>query len=263
MTGLDDAALHVRFEAAAAVAREAGALALDIVRGPAAQLAIAEKGTLDLCTEADRASERLIRARLAERFGDAMLGEEYGGVTGEHLWVVDPIDGTFNLVHGFPMWAISIGFVQAGVPTLGIVYNPVRDEMFAARLGHGATLNGAPLAVSGERNVDRPLVEVGYSSSKPLEPYLALIGRLLADGCEFRRTGSAALGLAQVAAGWTDGYVETHVHSWDVAAGLVLVREAGGWTNDFLGGDGLTRGNPILACTPALRARLSALSGIV
>lgn len=259
---LDPSALADRFAAAQAVAREAGALALGIVRGPDAALAIAEKGRLDLCTEADRAVERLIRARLADRFGDAMLGEEYGGATGERLWVIDPIDGTFNLVHGFPMWAVSIGFVEAGEPTLGVVYNPVRDDMFAARLGHGATLNGAPLASSGDRNVDRPLVELGWSSRKPIEPYLAMIGRLLADGCEFRRTGSAALGLAQVAAGWTDGYVETHVNSWDVAAGLVLVREAGGWVNDFLAGDGLTQGNAILACTPALRPRLSALTGI-
>lgn len=260
--GLATSALADRFAAAQAVAREAGALALGIVRGPDAALGIAEKGRLDLCTEADRAVERLIRTRLADRYGDAMLGEEYGGVTGEHLWVVDPIDGTFNLVHGFPMWAVSIGFVLDGVATLGVVYNPVRDEMFAARRGHGATLNGAPLAVSGERNLARPLVELGWSNRKPIEPYLAMIGRLLSDGCEFRRTGSAALGLAQVAAGWTDGYIETHVNSWDVAAGLVLVREAGGWVNDFLAGDGLTQGSPILACTPSLRARLSTLTGI-
>lgn len=263
---LDDAALQERFEAAEAAAREAGALALDIVRGPAAALAIAEKGALDLCTEADRAVERLMRTRLADRFGDPMLGEEYGGALGnapgERLWIVDPIDGTFNLVHGFPHWAISIGFVQDGVPTLGVVYSPVRDELFAGRLGRGATRNGVPLAVSGDRHVARPLVELGWSNSKPIEPYLALIGRLLADGCEFRRTGSAALGLSQVAAGWTDGYIEDHVYSWDVAAGLVLVREAGGWVNDFLAGDGLIAGNPILACTPALRDRLSALSGI-
>src|SRR5689334_23135483 len=166
MTLLDESALRERFEAAIAAAREAGALALGMVHGPAAALAVAEKGALDLCTEADRAAERLIRARLADRFGDAMLGEEYGGAPGPEAgtgrddaprWVVDPIDGTYNMVHGLPLWAVSIGFVQAGVPTLGVVYNPMRDELFAARLGHGATRNGVPITVSGDRHVDRPL----------------------------------------------------------------------------------------------------------
>ncbi len=258
---LPDTELVARLRAAEDAAREAGALATAMMRDPAA-LAVADKGVLDLCTEADRAVERLLRTRLAERFGDAMVGEEYGGAAGERLWIVDPIDGTYNFVHGLPQWAVSIGFLEAGVATLGVIYHPGPDELFAARLGHGATVNGAPIRVSGERHLARPLVELGWSNRKPLEPYQALIGKLIADGCEFRRLGSAAVGMAQVAAGRTDAYIELHINAWDIAAGLVLVREAGGWVSDFWAGDGLSNGNPILACTPVLQARLSAHSGI-
>ncbi|HUA56871.1 MAG TPA: inositol monophosphatase family protein [Candidatus Sulfotelmatobacter sp.] len=268
---IDEDGLDARLDAAIAAAREAGALAAAMRAGPEAALAVTEKGVLDLCTEADRAVERLLRTKLADHFGDAMLGEEYGlggtagasgQLTGERLWVVDPIDGTFNFVHGLPQWAVSIGFLDAGVPTLGVVYHVTADELFVARRGAGATVNGAPIQVSGMRHADRPLIELGWSRRRSITPYLELIAKLIGEDCEFRRLGSAALGLAQVAAGRTDAYVEFHINAWDIAAGLVLVREAGGWTSDFLAGDGLTRGNPILACTPGLQARLSALTGI-
>lgn len=258
----ENSGLLERLAAAESVAREAGALAMSLITGPASELGVAEKGRLDVCTEADLAVERLIRARLADRFGDAMLGEEYGGAVGDQLWVVDPVDGTYNFVHGLPQWCISIGFLERGVPTLGVIFNPARDELFAACAGRGATLNGRTIRASGTLHLDRPLVEVGWSNRRPIEGYQALIGRLVEHGYEFRRLGSGALGLAQVAAGQTDGYIELHINAWDVAAGLVLVREAGGWTNDFLAGDGLTKGNAILACTPALKIKLSALSGI-
>jgi myo-inositol-1(or 4)-monophosphatase len=259
---LNDADLAERFRAAADAAREAGEVAERLIAGSASELGVSEKGALDVCTEADRAVERLLGQRLADRFGDAILGEEYGGTLGDRLWVVDPIDGTYNFVHGLPQWCISIGFVVARVPTLGVVYNPVRQEMFAARLGRGASLNGAPIRVSGARHVERPLVEVGWSNRRPIADFQALVGRLIAAGFEFRRLGSGALGMAQVAAGRTDAYVEQHINAWDVAAGLVLVREAGGRTNDFMAGDGLSRGNPILASTPALWDRLSEIAGI-
>jgi myo-inositol-1(or 4)-monophosphatase len=236
--------LQERFVAAQEIAREAGALAMSLPpRGDGANLLVTEKtGKLDICTEADQAVERLIRQKLADRFGDAMLGEEFGGALGERVWIVDPIDGTFNFAHGLGQWGISIGYVDQGVPSIGIVYAPVTDELFAAQLNHGASLNGHPIRVSS--GVEYPLIEVAEA------------------GCEFRRMGSAALGLAQVAAGRSDAYIELFLKPWDALAGLVLVREAGGWVSDFLAGTGLTDGNPILACAPALRERLSALSGI-
>jgi myo-inositol-1(or 4)-monophosphatase len=259
---ISDSDLGERLIAAEVVAREAGALAVSMRLGPNAGLEVALKGTFDLCTAADGAVERLIRKRLADQFDDSVLGEEFGGEIGESLWVIDPIDGTYNFVHGLPLWCVSIGFVCGGAPLIGVIYNPVSGDLFAARKARGATLNGKPIQVSGAEHVDRPLVEVGWSNRQPIESYLALQSRLHAAEFEIRQLGSAALGLAAVACGRIDGYIEAHINSWDILAGLVLVGEAGGWTNDFLADGGLTTGNAILACTPAMQTRLSDVSGI-
>jgi myo-inositol-1(or 4)-monophosphatase len=252
--------LAARFAAAEGLAREAGALALALRSGPEAAFGVESKSVLDYATEADRAVERLVIERLGARFGDGVLGEEYGAQqeSVDRLWVVDPVDGTFNFMHGMPVWCISLAFLLRGEIEIGIIYNPETDEMFAARRGRGAFLNGARLGVSAARHA-APLIEIGHSNRRPVAQYLDLIGRIFAAGCEFRRFGSGALGLASVAAGRTDGYLELHINSWDVLAGMLLVREAGGWTNDFLAGEGLLRGNPIVACTPELSDKLTAL----
>jgi myo-inositol-1(or 4)-monophosphatase len=252
--------LAARFAAAEALAREAGALALALRSGPEAAFGVESKSVLDYATEADRAVERLVIERLGARFGDGVLGEEYGAQqeSVDRLWVVDPVDGTFNFMHGMPVWCISLAFLLRGEIEIGIIYNPETDEMFAARRGRGAFLNGARLGVSAARHA-APLIEIGHSNRRPVAQYLDLIGRIFAAGCEFRRFGSGALGLASVAAGRTDGYLELHINSWDVLAGMLLVREAGGWTNDFLAGEGLLLGNPIVACTPELSDKLTAL----
>jgi myo-inositol-1(or 4)-monophosphatase len=259
----DNHDLAARFAAAQAVAREAGALAVAMRQGPSEDFDVKGKGTLDFSTAADLAVERLVGERLGRRFGDAMLGEEYGATGGgaprpERLWVVDPIDGTYNYMHGLPAWCVSLAYVDQGEIAFGIIYSPTTDELFAARRFHGATRNGVPIHVSGNRHA-APLIEIGCSQRRPLERYLNLIRRTFAAGCEFRRLGSGALGMARVAAGETDGYLELHINSWDVLAGIALVREAGGWTNDFLAGDGLIEGNPIIACTPELRETLEGL----
>jgi myo-inositol-1(or 4)-monophosphatase len=252
--------LAARFAAAEALAREAGALALALRSGPEAAFGVESKSVLDYATEADRAVERLVIERLGARFGDGVLGEEYGAQqeSVDRLWVVDPVDGTFNFMHGMPVWCISLAFLLRGEIEIGIIYNPEADEMFVARRGRGAFLNGVRLGVSAARHA-APLIEIGHSNRRPVAQYLDLIGRIFAAGCEFRRFGSGALGLASVAAGRTDGYLELHINSWDVLAGMLLVREAGGWTNDFLAGEGLLRGNPIVACTPELSDKLTAL----
>jgi myo-inositol-1(or 4)-monophosphatase len=263
--GLTESDLAARFAAAQALARKAGALAVALRSGPASSFAIESKSTLDFATEADRAVERLVVERLGRHFGDGVLGEEYGSQqteasSGAGLWVVDPVDGTFNFMHGLPVWCVSLAFLVRGEIEIGVIYNPDTNELFTARRGRGAFLDGAPLAVSAGRHT-APLIEIGFSNRRPLAHYLDLIGRTFAAGCEFRRLGSGALGLASVAAGRTDGYLELHINSWDVLAGILLVREAGGWTNDFLAGDGLRQGNPIIACTPELREKLSELVG--
>jgi myo-inositol-1(or 4)-monophosphatase len=263
-----DSLMVARFVAAQAVAREAGELAMRLRRRPDSAFGVTGKGTLDFATEADRAVERLVIERLGKRFGDGVLGEEYGETTpGEanpgagRLWVVDPVDGTFNFMHGVPVWCVSLALLDKGEIELGIIYNPDTRELFAARRGSGATCNGEPIRVSAGRHA-APLVEIGCSNRRPVADYLDLIGRTFAAGCEFRRFGSGALGMASVACGRTDGYLELHINSWDVLAGIILVREAGGWTNDFLADDGLHQGNKIIACTPELREKLVGLMTI-
>jgi myo-inositol-1(or 4)-monophosphatase len=215
------------------------------------------KSAIDFCTEADRAVERLIHGEVASRFGDSFIGEEFGGDTGETLWLVDPIDGTAGYIHGTPRWCVSMAFVRHGVTEIGVIYAPVTDRLFVARRGAGATLNGRPIRVSGLAHGAAPVVECGWSERRPLETYFELLRQLTLARCEFRRIGSGAVALAEVACGVADGYVELHMNAWDAAAGLLLVSEAGGVTNDFLANDGIGKGNPVLACTPEIAPTLT------
>jgi myo-inositol-1(or 4)-monophosphatase len=249
-----------RYDFAIALAEEAGRLAADARVGLGA---LEAKHPMDYATRADHAVEALIRQRVADRFGDAVIGEEDGGTPASVVWVVDPIDGTVNYIHGSSRWCVSIGLLVDGEPEIGVIRAPDERRLFAARRGRGAFVNGAPIGVSGLRHGATPVVEAGWSPRRPLTAYVALLDRLIADDIEFRRLGSGALGLADVACGRVDGYVELHINAWDVLAGLVLVREAGGWCDDFLVGDGLTKGNPVLVCTPEIAPRLrAAIAGL-
>ena len=176
------------------------------------------------------------------------------------VWVIDPIDGTHNFLTGIPFWCVSVGLVVAGELALGIIHHPLADELYAARSGGGAFLNGRPIKVSGETDLTRARVCVGFSYRRPVADHARAVEALLAAGCEYLRLGSGALGLAYTAAGRFDGYWERHINSWDAAAGLVLVREAGGATNDFLADEGLTRGGEVLAATSALFEPLKPLT---
>jgi myo-inositol-1(or 4)-monophosphatase len=205
----------------------------------------------------------LIRTRLRDAFpGDTFFGEEGGGEFSDSVWVVDPIDGTANFMRGIPQFCVSIAFVRHGRTQIGVIYEPVGDELFAAARGCGATLDGAALRVSGLNNIRHSTIEAGWSTRLPLERYVEIVSRLTQAGAGVRRGGSGALALAYVAAGRVDGYCELHMNAWDALAGLLLIEEAGGWTNDFLGGEGLTGGNPILACTPELAGTLVELTSI-
>ncbi len=253
--------LDARFLAGCAVARDAGRLARRHFDNRHA-LEIESKGTQDHVSIADREVEELIRARLGAAFPeDGFLGEEGGGAARDRLWIIDPIDGTSNFLRGIAAWCVSFGYRRAGEIELGMIYDPVADELYAAKRGGGAFCNGVRLRVSGCAAVDQAMLGLGFSYRRPVPPFAEAVGRLLSAHCEFRRFGSGALGLASVAIGRTDGYWEPHINSWDVAAGICLVREAGGWTSDFFAGDGLLSGNPILACTPALKDDLIRLTG--
>jgi myo-inositol-1(or 4)-monophosphatase len=247
------AAMTARHEFAIELAREAGALATTLRRTLGA---LEAKDPMDYATRADHAVEALIRQRIGDRFGDPVIGEEDGGTPADLVWVVDPIDGTVNYIHGTSRWCVSIALVEGGDIVSGVINAPDENRLFAARRGHGAFLNGAPARVSNLRHGASPVVEIGWSPRRPIEWYGTLIQQLIADGIEFRRLGSGALGIADTAAGLNDGYLEMHINAWDVLAGIVLVREAGGWTSDFLAGDGLAKGNPVIACTPEITARV-------
>jgi myo-inositol-1(or 4)-monophosphatase len=254
--GLIEPWCEARLTAASAIVREAGALALAHFRDP--RLEVEQKGEQDYVTAVDRAVEGLIVEGLRRDFpADAFFGEEGGLQPGETearaLWVIDPIDGTTNYTRGLPLWCISVALVHDRKIAIGLIFNPVSDEFYSAVSGHGAFCNGRAIEVSGASQPQRARIGLGFSFRRPAALHLKAIERLLAARCEYARFGSGALGLAFVADGRFDGYWEPHINAWDVLAGICLVQEAGGWSNDFLADGGLLKGNMILACSPALK----------
>jgi len=254
------AEISERARLAETVIRKAGALAADYYSRRAA-LSIENKGVQDVVSEADRNCEELIVAALTRHFPeDGFLGEE-GGLRseGKLIWVVDPIDGTDNFLRGIPFWCVSIGLVADRQALLGYIYNPVTEELFSAVKGGGAFLNGEAIRVSDTADVERARICLGFSYRRPVAPHARVVKALLDAHCEYSRLGSGALGVAYTAAGRFDAYWEHHINAWDVAAGLAIVSEAGGVTNDFLAGDGMQRGKEIFASTPALAPKLGAI----
>jgi myo-inositol-1(or 4)-monophosphatase len=256
------AELLLRRYAAQGLVVEAGRIALDYF-GRKESLGITMKGAQDWLTVADGTVEDFLRARLAELFpGDTVIGEEGGGEASDAVWIIDPIDGTANFAHGDRNWCISIGFLVNREPTIGIVAAPALDELYVAQRGQGATLNGRKIAVSGVDDLKRACIELGWSARMPAQLYLDVMSRAYAAGCSIKRSGSGTLGLCNVANARTDGYAELHINAWDVAAGIVIASEAGGSVSDFFAGDGISKGNPILCCTPALASQLGDITGI-
>ena len=254
--------IAARAELAQSMAKDAAALAMTFWRGAAA-LDLRTKGLRDYVTAADTAVEKLIREQIAAVFpGDGFLGEESGGAAASRLWVVDPIDGTANFARGLPQFAVSIAFCVDRKPVVGVVAEPAMRAFYSARLGGGAFRNGTRIHASGTTDIQQSLVEFGYTERRSAEENLALMRRMVDAGCDVRLVGSAALGLARVAEGRSDGYCELHLNSWDVLAGMLLIAEAGGKTNDFLAGDGLTQGNPMLAAAPGMTASLARIMGL-
>jgi len=244
------------------LAREAGALALRYFHRELAYTAESKGVAQDWVSIADRAVEDHCRAALAAAFpGDTMLGEESGGAIAENGWIIDPIDGTLNFVHGVRYWCVSIVFIAGGERRIGAVYDPPNDELFFATSGGGAKHNGAPMRVSDCTRLDRALIVHGYVQRHALDAHLSLRRALLHEGAEVKDHGAGALMLAHVAAGRFDAYLEPHMHPWDASAGLLLVDEAGGRTLRYPGANGLRAGGAVLASTPALYDRLNALAG--
>jgi len=248
-----------RYALCRTLAREAGALAhRSFGLSPTSS-----KGRHDVVTAMDAEVERFIRARIVARFpDDVVFGEEEGGGGGDTLWLIDPIDGTANYARGIPHYCVSIGYVERGEAACGAIYDPCHGALYAAERGGGAWRNDERLAVSACDDLAAATVECGWSTRRTTEDYVALVHRVLGAGAAVRRAGSGALGLADVAAGRTEAYCELHINAWDCAAGIVLVREAGGRTNDFFAGGGIAGGNPLIATNAALCAKLAAVIGI-
>ncbi len=255
--------IGARLVAASAIAREAGALVRRRYRGRSRATLPDFKGHQDFLTATDAEVEELIRRRLRDAFPeDDFFGEEGGGTFGENVWVVDPIDGTANFARSIPHFAVSVAFVRAGRVEVGVVYDVMPGELYAAARGRGATLDGEPIRTSGLADLRQATVEAGWSPRLPPEPYVEMVHRLYTSGVNVRRAGSGTLGLAYVADGRIDAYCELHINSWDALAGLLLVEEAGGWVSDFLADEGLAKGNAVLACTAGLAERLRGITGV-
>jgi myo-inositol-1(or 4)-monophosphatase len=254
---MTDVSMHLRFLAACAIAREAGQLVRTRFQKRDEVLKLQFKGPQDYLTETDGEVEKLIATRLAESFpDDSFFGEEGGGAFGRKVWIVDPIDGTADFARGVPYFCVSIAFVQDGRAEIGVLYDPMLDELFAAQRGHGATLNGQAIKVSPIDDIRQSVVELGWSARASFDRYAKVLMRLNELGAGVKRRGSGALGLAYVATGRQDAYCELHINAWDAAAAVLLVEEAGGWTNEFLTEACLRNGNRVIACTPTLRAVL-------
>ena len=225
---------------AISVARDAGNILVDKL-GRALQ--VSNKGAIDLVTEADLAAEKLIIERIKSHYPrHAILAEESGasqeidGGNSDWKWIIDPLDGTTNYAHGYPCFCVSIGVEHAGVIEIGVVYDPTRDEMFAAERGQGATLNERPIRVSSVADLNAAMLCTGFPYNVRERPNFARdFINFTMNAQAVRRDGSAALDLAYLACGRFDGFWEDGLNAWDVAAGVLLIEEAGGRITNFTG----------------------------
>jgi myo-inositol-1(or 4)-monophosphatase len=245
------------------LAREAGAIQRARYE---TELQITSKSRpIDLVTEVDRACEALIvEALRRERPGDDVLAEEGGAhadAGAAWRWIIDPLDGTVNYAHGYPCFCVSIGVEHDGERRVGVVYDPLRDELFEAVRGGGARRNGRPIRVSAAASVGRALLATGfaYDVHDSADDNLDRLVRAVKSAGGVRRDGSAAIDLCYVACGRFDGYWEGKLHPWDVAAGILIVEEAGGRVSDLAGGPALASGREILASNALLHDELIAL----
>jgi myo-inositol-1(or 4)-monophosphatase len=228
---------NIMLETAIQAARTAGRI---LVERLPAEREVRVKGLRDIVTDADLAAEKAIVQTIRTHFPDhALLTEEGGEKAGDapYVWVVDPLDGTTNYSRRFPVFSVSVGLVHRGQLTIGAVYDPLRDHLFVAERGHGARLNGKPLRVSAFDQMGQSVVGLDWAHApKDRQEIVARLERVAPACHTVRGIGSAALGLCYVAAGWLDAYFHVGLKPWDMAAGLLLIQEAGGRVTDIQGG---------------------------
>ena len=220
---------------------------------------IRKKGKYDWVTDADHASEKAILAVLRRSFPrDSIKAEESApSVASEsRQWLIDPLDGTVNFLHGFPMFCVSIGLMERGRLEVGVVYDPTREELFTARRGHGAFLNGRRIRVTACATFEESLIATGFPfrARDKMDLYIGSFRKIFLQTGSIRRAGAAALDLAYVACGRMDGFWEMALAPWDMAAGALLIREAGGTVSDFFGKPGFLERGHVLAGNPRIHS---------
>jgi myo-inositol-1(or 4)-monophosphatase len=255
-------ALHPMLNIAVKAARAAGSIinraALDVER-----LTISTKGVNDFVTEVDQAAEQAIIETLLTAYpGHAILAEESGRKHGakhsDYLWIIDPLDGTTNFIHGFPVYAVSIALAFRGKIEQAVVYDPARNDLFFASKGRGAFLNDRRLRVSKRIRLAESLIGTGFPFRKGdnFHRYIEMFEQVMQHCAGVRRPGAAALDLCYVAAGWYDGFFETGLQPWDVAAGSLMITEAGGLIGNFTGDSDFLYQREAVAGTPKVYGQL-------
>ncbi|MDJ0814263.1 MAG: inositol monophosphatase family protein [Woeseiaceae bacterium] len=228
------------------------------------KLNVEKKGHNDYVSDADRAAEETVIDCIHKHYPDHAILAEESGVQGESdtVWIIDPLDGTTNFLHGFPIFCVSVGVQVNGRMEHAAVYDPLRQELFTASRGEGAQLDGRRIRVSGQTHLDRALIGTGFpfrQANQEIRPYLDMLGKVVRNTSGVRRPGAAALDLCYVAAGRLDGFWETGLAPWDLAAGSLIIREAGGIVSGLDGSEKFMETGHILCGTPKIYAGLAKL----
>ncbi|HNV87964.1 MAG TPA: inositol monophosphatase family protein [Methylotenera sp.] len=252
--------MHPMLSNAVKAAREAGRI-INRASQDVNALTITSKTFNDFVSEVDHAAERAIIDTLKAAYPDhGFLGEESGNTNqeSENIWIIDPLDGTTNFLHNYPFYCISIALQQKGVLTQAVIYDPVRNDLFTATKGRGAFLNDKRIRVTNRSKLQDSLIATGFPfrDFTHLDTYMAMLKDMIKKTTGIRRPGSAALDLAYVAAGFTDGFFEINLSAWDIAAGGLLVQEAGGIVADFEGNESWLKTGNIVAANPKVFAQI-------
>ena len=255
--------MHALLNVAVQAARRAGNILARKLNNPQ-KLKIEQKGRNDFVTDADRAAEDAIIETIRDLYPDHAVLAEESGADGDSdtVWIIDPLDGTTNFLHGFPVFAVSIGVRVKGRMEHAVVYDPMRQELFTASRGDGAQLDGRRIRISGQTKLEHALIGTGFPYKLidgEMTPYLRMLESVLRNSSGVRRPGAAALDLAYVAAGRLDGFWETNLNAWDLAAGSLLIREAGGIISGLDGSEDFLDTCHVLAGTPKIYAALAKL----
>ena len=255
--------MHAMVNIAVRAAREAGSVIVRHINQLEA-LEVVEKGRNEFVSQVDRLAEETIIAVIREYYPEHAILAEESGRSGDHdyQWIIDPLDGTTNYLHGFPVFAVSIGVTHKGRLEHGVVYDPLRQEVFTASRGQGAQLDGRRIRVSKRVQLAQCLIATGFPyrmNRQFIDEYLAMLKAVMQHSAGIRRPGSAALDLCYVAAGRVDGFWEIGLNTWDIAAGALMIKEAGGRISDFRGTDGYLASGDVVGGNPKVYAALSKL----